>query len=419
MKLKKCILRKRIKEKVIGKKDVSLFTIANLFRRATNFIFVVLLARILDLEMFGEYTSYAYTISLFIVITNFGFNEFILANSKNEESLKFNYTGFFLLSFVILIAFFLGAYFFEIPNYYLFILVGTKIFLDTSLVKILLSYFQVIKKVDKLTISYLVSSFVILIFLFIAYFLKSGIYTFLIIYCSGLSLIYIIPLSIANPFTKISFRKFFVNNLLKVKYYGLSYVTVSMYMLIPNVLAAQVIGREELGIYQVAYSIANVILLVSISFIQYSYGKFLRIENRELFQKQLKNTINQVSIINIVVILFLLFFGKFILIEIYGSGVFEQSWSLLMILLVANLFQSISAILLLPLIVFKEQKVKFHINIELIVLSLISSFLLITNFESLGITYSFLVVFVYSFFRLLKINRKILSNYEWYYNKNC
>ncbi|MBP1838704.1 lipopolysaccharide biosynthesis protein [Formosa algae] len=405
-------MRKRIKEKVLSKKDVFLFTIANLFRRATNFIFVILLARILNLETLGEYSSYTYFISLFIVVTNFGFNEFIIANSEDEKILKINFTGFFLFSLLILSVFFLIATCFNIPNYSLFLLVGIKIFLDTSLIKVLLSYFQVLKKVNKLTVSYLLSSILILIFLLVAYYFESSIYIFLIVYCIGLVILYFIALLEIKPFVKINFRKFYETNILKIKYYGLSYITVSIYMLIPNVFAALFIGKEELGIYQVAYSIANVILLVSISFIQYSYSGFLKIKCKKAFTNRLKNIIKQVFLINTIVIFFFFFFGKFILINIYGSEVFEDSWSLLMILLLANIIQSISSVLAITLIIAKLQKVKFKLNLELIILSLICSSLFIYLFQIYGVVLSFIIVYAYSFFRFAVINKNVLNKFE-------
>ncbi|OEI81639.1 hypothetical protein AST99_02865 [Formosa algae] len=284
--------------------------------------------------------------------------------------------------------------------------------MDTSLIKVLLSYFQVLKKVNKLTVSYLLSSILILIFLLVAYYFESSIYIFLIVYCIGLVILYFIALLEIKPFVKINFRKFYETNILKIKYYGLSYITVSIYMLIPNVFAALFIGKEELGIYQVAYSIANVILLVSISFIQYSYSGFLKIKCKKAFTNRLKNIIKQVFLINTIVIFFFFFFGKFILINIYGSEVFEDSWSLLMILLLANIIQSISSVLAITLIIAKLQKVKFKLNLELIILSLICSSLFIYLFQIYGVVLSFIIVYAYSFFRFAVINKNVLNKFE-------
>lgn len=350
------------------------------------------------------------------MVTNFGFNEYILANSKDEKTLKTNFLGFFLFSLIILLGILFLIVFINISDYLLLVLIAIKIFLDTSLVKILLAYHQVKKTIPQLTFVYFISSIVILALISLVYICGGSVYSYLASYIIGLTLIYIISLYNIKPQLNIPVSQFYKKNVSKIKYYGLSYITVSLYMLIPNAIAAVMIPKKEMALYQASYSIANVILLVSVSFIQYSYSKLIGISKREIFKKELLKIIKQVILINTFVIFFFFFFGEYILTNTYGSIFFKKGLMPLLLLLIANLIQSVSAVLIMPLVIVKMQKIKYYINIELIVITSISSTILIYMFSYYGIIYSFILIYIYSFFRFARVNQTIIKNYDEYVN---
>lgn len=405
--------------KVLDKKGVFLFTFSNLYRRAVNFIFVVCLARVLTLDEFGEFSSYNYLLSLVIIITNFGFNEFVLANSNTDKTLNSNFKTLFLASLSLLILIGLISLFLPLSNNLMFVLLLAKLYLDVSLSKIFLSYFQVKGYIKQLSIDYFISSSVIVVLVVICYYYKASLNSFLLASIFGSLILYILNLKyieLKSDFNLIDNAKRIGR---KIKYYGLSNITVTLYMLIPNAIASFLVVNDELAIYQAAFSIANVILLVSVSYIQFSYKDLLKIKRKNQFITKLKNISKNIIAINLIIILFFAFFGKELIIFVFGTDDYLQSWPILMILLAANLLQSVSAVFLMTVVVGKLQKKKYRTNQELIVIGVVVGFVCIFYFGIYGICFTYLILYLYSLIRFFILNKKMMNNYEKYFNKDC
>ena len=380
---------------------------------------MVCLARVLTLDEFGEFSSYNYLLSLVIIITNFGFNEFVLANSNTDKTLNSNFKTLFLASLSLLILIGLISLFLPLSNNLMFVLLLAKLYLDVSLSKIFLSYFQVKGYIKQLSIDYFISSSVIVVLVVICYYYKASLNSFLLASIFGSLILYILNLKyieLKSDFNLIDNAKRIGR---KIKYYGLSNITVTLYMLIPNAIASFLVVNDELAIYQAAFSIANVILLVSVSYIQFSYKDLLKIKRKNQFITKLKNISKNIIAINLIIILFFAFFGKELIIFVFGTDDYLQSWPILMILLAANLLQSVSAVFLMTVVVGKLQKKKYRTNQELIVIGVVVGFVCIFYFGIYCICLTYLILYLYSLIRFFILNKKMMNNYEKYFNKDC
>ena len=113
-----------------------MFTLSNLLKRGSNYFLLVLLARTIPVSVFGTYSAYINIIGVLLLVTNFGFSEYLLVNSEDNRLLKINSSNFLQVSFLLFIILFIGLCFFPKDDSILAALVLIKIFLETQNYKI-------------------------------------------------------------------------------------------------------------------------------------------------------------------------------------------------------------------------------------------------------------------------------------------
>ncbi len=384
-----------------------LYTLSNIFKRGANYVFFLLLARAISVEELGTYSAYLNVISLLLLITNFGFNEYILVNSANSKILKSNLSLFLSVSTFIFLILLLGSMSVTPLNNLLFGLILLKVFLENVISLILLSFYQVSDTLTTLSIYNFISSAIIILLSLLMYEGGADLNSFLkVIIIIHLIVIVWNLFKIKPPIFSISFIiRSLTAKLPDLKYYGLSIITIPLYMMIPNVSASLILGNTELAIYQVAFSISNVILLISTSYIQSAYPAFLK--DPKSFSQLSANLLEKVIVFNLGLIILFIYWGKSLLMVLFQKEIYVDSIYPLIGLLFANSLQSLSSIFAIAMVLNKEQKTKTKFHVEFIVISIISSCLLVYYFRIWGVVITYCIIYSYTFIRYYFRSKKI------------
>lgn len=379
-----------------------MFTLSNIFKRGANYIFIVVLARAISVYDFGIYSVYANIIGILILVTNFGFSEYLLVNSNNKKLKHNNLNAFIFFSFSLFLMLFSGLLILNLENTTLAILILFKIFFDTTVYNILLSYFQVEKRLLEITrTNFFLATLLISASLYF-YFNKTGVYALFSTVLAINTIIFSV-LFYKTKFTSISLKKalhFVKEKFSELKFYGISTITVPIYMMSPTVIASFILNPETLAQYQVAFSIANILLLISVSQLQERYSSFLSSqESIWVLANKIKKTGFRIMIINISVLIFFILFGKYILLLIYNKEEYLAAFPLLITLLVSNVIFMVASVAATLMVVLKMQKEKSKYHLEFIFLSIFLGALMTYYYGSFGLTLSYALLYSYSAIR--------------------
>lgn len=376
---------------------------------------VVLLARSITTFEFGMYSSIINILSLLLIITNFGFSEFILVNSNTLEKLKDNSSKLIQYSASLAVSLIIIGGLFYIEYFFLFVLLGLKIFIEGTFMQVLLSVYQVRNDINKIAYINILVSILTTLAIIISYILKFDIYGIII----SATLVNLIFVALNFRYIKPKFKLFYFNQSViissfkELKYYGVSMITVPFYMFTPGFVGAIILSKTDLSIYQVAFSISSLLIVVLTSYIQTVLPRFISISNEKnirKFKELLNSTILRVLIFNILVLITFYFSGKYLLNLVYNDSFYVQSYPYLLILISANMLQAIAGVLGIFFTVNKLQREKYNIQIEFIILSWILSLTLTHFFSILGLACSFIILYGYVLFRYYIFYRSRINN---------
>lgn len=376
-----------------------MYTISNVLKRGANFIFLLLIARTVSVDEMGSFSAYLNVASVLLLLTNFGFHEYILVNSNNQKILKYNFSVFLVLSFSIFFILLCCSLFVPSINNLVFGMVLGKMFLDNFIYLIFLSYYQVNNSLKSITYFNLFNAFGIISLSFFCFHFQLTLELFLATTFSLSFVIVIVNSILIQPFLIKPIRiLFFIRNIFpSLKYYGLSIITVPAYMMLPSLVASFKLSKTDLAIYQIAFSIANIILLVSASYIQSQYPVFLKEKSR--YSSLAKKTAVIIFIFNFTVILFFSLFGKSLIKVLYDKDIYLNSLSPLIGLLFANFLQSLSSIYAISMLLNRDLRLKSQFQLEFIIIAGSLSILLINYFNIWGVVASYIILYVFTFIR--------------------
>lgn len=381
-----------------------MFTISNLFRRGANYLFTILLARSISVLDFGSYSVYVNIFGAVLLITNFGFSEYLLVNSKEEEQKNKNLHSFILASLFLFSAILLSLLIFKTDDKYLAVLVLFKMFFETSIYNILLSYHQVEKKLIVMTATNLALGFSVILLSLLFYFKGASIQTYLFYITLSYSII-LISILIKIKFKVISLKhalSYLTNKAPELKYYGVSMITVPIYMMAPTVIGTIILPNKEIAQYQIAFSVANILLLISVSLLQEGYTTFLSHQNNpQALVRSLKHRGTKIVSINLFLLILFIVFGESFLLLVYKKEAYLSAYYPLVLLLIANLIFMIASIAAVLMVVLKLQKEKAKYHLEFIIISAILGTLFTYNFGIIGLAVSYILLYSYSAFRYL------------------
>lgn len=388
------------------------YTVSLFLRRLSSALIVFLLARYITVNEFGLYTSFLNIAGILLLITNFGFNEFLLVKSKNnKKDVHDSIHGFILLSILLFLVIIICSLFFNINNKFFLILILVKVFLENQIGIILLTYFQSINDLKFVSITNILYSILIIFAALISNLLKLNLEIFLIINIFIAFLIAFVQLIIIKVNLLAYLKKFlyFLKTLDKsLIYFGFVMITVALYMQTPSLIVSCFLPKDEVAIYFAAYNISSILLLISVSQLQKILPKLISF-NITNIGNLIKSNLISISIINLIIIIIFIAFGKQFLLLIYSDSLYLKSYTILLVLSGSNFFQSINGILATLLTARGFQKQKLIFQIEFIIFGLILAFILINKFGAVGAALTYLLMYVYGIIRyLIFIKKRVL-----------
>lgn len=387
-----------------------MFTISNLLKRGANYLLMVLLARTLPVAIIGSYSAYINIIGVLLLITNFGFSEYVLVNSENDPLRKNKVSIFLQISFMLFFVLLLLSLLVPLNDVRLAVLVLFKIFLETSTYNILLAHYQARNKIKVMSIANMISGCSVIVISILFYLNSHQIYTYLVY-------INIIYLAVTGTlFLKIKFRvepiskiwSFLRTRFSDLQYYGISMVTIPVYMMAPTVIGSFILEPKVLAQYQIAFSIANILLLVSVSLLQEGYANFLVYRNNVLgLTKALKKTGIKIISANLFFLVLFVVFGEELILLVYKKEEYLKAYYPLLILLFGNMIFMFASIAAVIMVILKLQKEKAKYHLEFIVISIFFGILLTYLYGVYGLASSYIILYSYSTFRYVKKYIKI------------
>ncbi len=384
-----------------------IYTFSIIARRLSSFLINLMIARIVSIQEFGDYSNYIILSTYFLLLTEMGYSEYILLKSKQNNNLNFLLTNFISLSFfTFFVITLISSLFYES---YLLTLVLGKVYLDIYLNKLLLTHYQYkdhLKQYAYLNIGLSISLLLAIAFFWVSPISLEHMLLFIDIILLGFVFIVLKKTNVKSKFINLTkFKQYFNKEFL---YYALSSITVPLYMQLPLVIMTFFVPKDDIAIFFIAYSISSVMLLVSTSINQQYLPKL--IHNSEVnFSEYIKPPIILLLLFNLIVILFFIFFGEYFLSELFDKPQYIEANIFIILLMIANLFQSISGLVALYLVSKGLMKKKFFIHIELIIIAFLISFILINNYSIIGVALSYIFLYLYTFFRYVTIVNKMIK----------
>lgn len=379
----------------------NVYTVSLYLRRIASAAVIFILARFLTLYDYGLYSSYTNIAGLCLLVTNLGYNEYILVSTKNELN-KVRLEVIFFISFAIffIIILFVGLGFFNIEQYFIFYLAILKVFFDNTFFTLILPYFQSAKKffqIGKINIIY--SLFIISLTL-IAYIFHFSLIKFLVLYVIGgiinfIHCSYIAKMDFRYLFTKY---KSFITLLDKSIIY---YITVSAIVFIKGQLSSLfvsfVLPKEQVAIYFAAFNIATVLGLVSVAQIQQLYPELINKSYQHIVNTMKKN-LKFIIGINLIILFCFIIFGKLLLLLLYGSQDYINAYPYLLVLTLCSLISSAGMVFSTYMTSQGHQKYKSQLQIEFLIVVIV----LMCVYHKLGVWGAILTTFsleIYTFLR--------------------
>ncbi|MCB0742659.1 MAG: polysaccharide biosynthesis C-terminal domain-containing protein [Flavobacteriaceae bacterium] len=373
-----------------------------LFSRGLEYAVLFFAAHHLSKYDYGELEYYKKVIEVGSSVFAFGFPALILSYTKSRDSKNY----FFLLGilFVLFVAA-IGAIFFSFFSW-LFLIVPFVFYAIFFTGGIAQSYFLVSQGSSyasyyKIIISIL---FYGLIFISIYYFDVAGYaYVYVNYLLLPISFIHVVTLFYREKiiwqkvkrywklFKKLLLSSFtlVISNFANLTFLYTDIFVIKLLSQNPNV---------DIANYSFALNIANMLLLIPLTLVQ------VDIEKLKLKPNYLNEINKKILILVLTASVFLLGF-YFILVHKFFTD-YSNTITIFIVILLAKIFHSLSSLFGTNLIILKKFKENLYINIAMLLLNIVVSYLLYFQFDLIGVAMASLICLIIRYFLLIKINRK-------------
>ena len=399
-------------QKIIQIISNNIYPISLYARQIAGTLILFIIARYLSVYDFGLFSSYKNIATFCFMFANLDFSNYILVSSKaNVKEVKLKISLFLLnaISIGILIAF--GSTFFHLDSHILFCLVVIRTFFDGTFFALILPYFQATKTFSTLAKINIVYAICISLIAIFSYIFKLSLYKFLLLNIS-LGLINFIQCSY---FAKINY--FLVFNHIKrfFKMVDISiwaYVGVSiayfLYAQIPSLYVSTYLPKEQAALYFSAFTIASVIGLLISAQIQKMMPDLINnsIDNIKII---LKKNLKIMLFITGGLFLFMLLFGKLILLLLYGQNYYGNAYPILLILMFGNICVAEAGVYGAYITASGNQKRKIPMQLEATSLTILG-LIILHKFGIYGAAFSFLFAAIYISYRYTTFTLKLIKN---------
>lgn len=389
----------------------NLYTVSLYSRQIAGTIILFIIARYMSVYDFGLFSSYKNIATFCFMFANLGFSDYILVSSKaNVKEVKLKISLFLLnaISIGFLVA--LGSTFFNLDSHILFVLVVIRTFFDGTFFALILPYFQATKTfntIAKINIVYAVCISIIAIF---SYIFKFSLYKFLLLnICLGLinfiqcsyfaKINYLLVLSHIKRFCQMVDKSIW-------SYIGVS-IAYFLYAQIPTLYVSTYLPKEQAALYFSAFTIASVIGLLINAQIQKIMPDLIN-NSIESIKVILKKNLKIMLIITISVFLFMLLFGKFLLLALYGQNYYGNAYPILLILMLGNICVAEAAVYGAYITASGNQKKKIPMQLEATFFTIIG-LAIMHKLEIYGAALAFLFAAIYISYRYTTFTFKLLD----------
>lgn len=390
----------------------NLYPISLYARQIAGTLVLFIIARYLSVYDYGLFSSYKNIASFCFMFANLDFSNYILVSSKaNVKEVKLKISLFLLnaISIGVLIA--LGSTFFHLDSHILFWLVVIRTFFDGTFFALILPYFQATKTFNVIAKINIVYAIFIALIAVIAYIFKLTLTKFLVLNI----ILGFINFIQCSYFAKINY--FLVFNHLKRfckmvdksiwAYVGVS-IAYFLYAQIPSLYVSTYLPKEQAALYFSAFTIAAVIGLLIAAQVQKMMPDLINnsIENIKLI---LKKNLKIMLFITGGLFLFMLLFGKLILLLLYGQSYYGNAYPILLILMFGNICVAEAAVYGAYITASGNQKRKIPMQLEATSLTVLG-LIILHKFGIYGAAISFLFAAIYISYRYTTFTIKLIKN---------
>ena len=318
----------------------NLYPISLYVRQIAGTLILFIIARYLSVYDFGLFSSYKNIATFCFMFANLGFADYILVSSKaNTKEIKLKISLFLLNAIFIGILTILGSTFYHIDSHILFCLVVIRTFFDGTFFSLILPYFQATKTFNTIAKINIVYAICISTIAILSYIFKLSLYKFLLLnICLGL-----INFIQCSYFAKINYLLVF-NHIKRFcqmvdksiwAYVGVS-IAAYLYSQLSSLYVSTYLRKEQAALYFSAFTIASVISLLIMAQVQKMMPELINnsIENIKLI---LKKNLKIMLIITSGLFVFMLLFGKILLLLLYGQNYYINAYPILLILMFGNI----------------------------------------------------------------------------------
>ena len=403
-----------MKDKLVKILKNQFYPISLYSRQIAGTLVLLLITRMLSVYDYGLFKSYGAIVGFWLMFANLGYNDYILISCKNvvkEVRLKI---GFFILNAIFvacLIAF--GGMCSTLEAKLIFILVLIRSFFDGTFFGIMLPYYQASRNfnlISKINIFYSVMTIIIagvsyLLHFSLVKFLVFGIILglFNFIQCSFYAKIdYLLTIKhLKQLFKKIDKSVF-----------AYSGVTLCWYLYnqLPSVFASIYVTKEEAALYFAAFTIASIIGLLLAAQVQKIVPEFINAPVEKV-KNIIKYNLKFILSINSAIFLFFVFFGKELLLLLYGKPYYMKAYPILLFLTFSNISIAIAAIYGAYITGSGNQKMKIKMQVEAIFITILT-LVLFYKLKIYAATLAYLASASYIGIRYVITTKRILKTKE-------
>lgn len=391
--------------------DSNLYTVSLLVQKAAVAIVGILLARTLSVYEFGLFSVYLNYGFFLLLVTNFGFSQYLVVSARGRlDLLQARIGGFIELALLTTAS--ITAIASLVADQYATILalVLVKSFIENRLSLIFLSYFQVSNRFRVVSLLSLAYSCALLSIGAGTYLLSWPLKYFLVFNVSIGILHTLVNFLIIRPawLSPYGLWQFIRDLESKLVYYGFSMVTASLYLMIPGLCAAALFKKELVAVYFAIYNIAYPLILVTIAR-SHNIIPQLVVADRKNSLSIIRTSAAYLCGFNLIALILLGSWGRKLLLMVYGKSEYVLGYPLLLAFLVGNVFLSGAYILSSFMIAHDQQKQKLIIQCQGILVVSICCWLFSSSLMGLALAYMCVAGFMlvqYSRFCLVKFRQE-------------
>ena len=357
-----------------------LYPISLYARQVAGTLVLFIIARYLSVYDYGIFTSYKTLSAFILVLANMGFESYILVSSQNNIGKVKQKIAFFLLNAGLLISFvLLGLPFSWVEHKYLFLLIFIRTFLDGTFFALILPYFQASRKFNQISIVNIFYAFLIFIIAITSYIFKLKLELFLIInICLGIINFIQISVLAKIPYYNIinKIKESFKLVDISILSFMLINICFILYSQIQGVFVSTQVPKDLAALYFAANTIASIIMLLIGAQTQKIMPEFIDVSPNKALTL-LKNEVKKMNIITISTLIFFILFGKLILEILYGQVEYQNSYFILLILSIANIFYGMGKVYITYIMSKNKTHIIWQMQIKAIIISIFT--LLLTS----------------------------------------